>query len=57
MTLHQLTHTASLDFGFPFAETLRRAVIRVQDFLAARRLESELARLDHREIADLAWRR
>jgi hypothetical protein len=57
MTLYQLTQTATMDFDIRLAETARRVVALVRDVRAARRLERELATLDHREIADLAWRR
>ena len=57
MTLHQLTHAAGIEFEFSPAEIIARLAAKVQDFMAARRLERELAMLDHREIADLAFRR
>ncbi len=57
MTLHQLTQTATVEFDLRLAETVRRVAAKVQGFMAARRLERELAMLDHREIADLAFRR
>lgn len=57
MTLHQLTHTASFDLDFRPADMVRRMVAGLRAFAAARRLERELAMLDHREIADLAHRR
>ncbi|EME68240.1 hypothetical protein H261_19419 [Paramagnetospirillum caucaseum] len=57
MTLHQLTQTATFDIDFRLAETARRVVAKVQGILAARRLDRELAMLDHRERADLAFRR
>jgi len=57
MTLHQLTQTATVEFDLRLAETVRRVIAMVQGFMAARRLERELAMLDHRELADLAFRR
>lgn len=57
MTLHQLTQTATIEFDLRLGETIRRVVAKFQDFVAARRLERELSRLDHREITDLAFRR
>ncbi|BAE52588.1 hypothetical protein [Paramagnetospirillum magneticum] len=57
MTLHQLTQTAGFDVDFRLTEAVRRAIALVRDFRAARRLEREMDMLDHREIADLAWRR
>jgi len=57
MTLHQLTQTATIEFDLRLAETVRRVVAKLQGFVAARRLERELSLLDHREIADLAFRR
>lgn len=57
MTLHQLTHSASVEFDFRLGDIARRVVATLRGFAAARRLERELAMLDHREIADLAYRR
>lgn len=61
MTLHQLTHAASFDADFRAAEISRRLIARVAAAVtrwrSARRLERELASLDHRERADLTWRR
>ncbi|WP_168185964.1 hypothetical protein [Magnetospirillum sp. ME-1] len=57
MTLHQLTHSATFEFDFRLGDMVRRVVARLRGFAAARRLERELAMLDHREIADLACRR
>lgn len=57
MTLHQLTQTATVEFDLRLAETVRRVVAKVQGIMAARQLDRELAMLDHREIADLAFRR
>lgn len=57
MTLHQLTQTVPFELDFRLTEAVRRAVSLVQDFRAARRLEREMDMLDHREIADLAFRR
>ncbi len=57
MTLHHLTHTTIVEFDFHLPEVVRRIAAKVEDFVAARRLERELDQLDHREIADLAFRR
>lgn len=57
MTLHQLTHSATVEFDFRLGDFARRVVATLRGFAAARRLERELAMLDHREIADLAFRR
>ena len=57
MTLHHLTHTTIVEFDFHLPEVIRRMAAKVVEFVAARQLERELDRLDHREIADLAWRR
>jgi hypothetical protein len=61
MTLHQLTHTPTFDLEFGFGGTIHRLLAdlgqSVRSWAAARRLESDLAGLDHRERADLACRR
>lgn len=61
MTLHQLTHTATFDLEFGFGGAIHRLLTDlgqgVRSWSAARRLESELACLDHRERADLVCRR
>jgi hypothetical protein len=56
MTLHHLTHTTIVEFDFRLPEAVRRLVALVGEFAAARRLETEMEMLDHREIADLASR-
>jgi len=61
MTLHQLTQAAGLDADFGLAHLARRLVLPVaalsRRWHEARQAEQELARLDHRERADLACRR
>ena len=61
MTLHQLTHPASFPVDFRVAELSRRLIAgfaaAVTGWRANRRLEREMAGLDHRERADLTWRR
>lgn len=57
MTLHQLTHSAGIEVEFGLAGLLARLTALVASWQAARRLEREMALLDHRERADLAWRR
>lgn len=57
MTLHQLTHSAAIEFDFRLGDIARRVVAMLRSIAAARRLDRELAMLDHREIADLAYRR
>jgi hypothetical protein len=57
MTLHHLTHTTIVEFDFHLPEAVRRLIAKVEEFAAARRVAREMDRLDHREIADLAFRR
>lgn len=57
MTLHQLTQSAGFDFDTGLLAALRRITATVEDWRAQHRLDVELAQLDHREQADLAWRR
>lgn len=57
MTLHHLTHTTIVEFDFHLPEVVRRIAAKVEEFSAARRLARDLDLLDHREIADLAFRR
>lgn len=57
MTLHQLTQSAGFDFDTGLLAALRRITATVEDWRAQHRLDAELAQLDHREQADLAWRR
>jgi hypothetical protein len=57
MTLHQLTQTATIEFDLRLADAVRRVIAKVKSLAVARRLEGELAMLDHREVADLAHRR
>jgi hypothetical protein len=57
MTLNQLTHSTGIEWDFGLARMLARGIGWVGALRAARRLERELAMLDHRERADLAWRR
>ena len=60
MTLHQLTHAITFDGHFSAAALLRSARDRLSGlaryWAAQRRLDQEMARLDHRERADLAHR-
>lgn len=60
MTLHQLTHAATFEIDFGAVTALRRLLARAaalpREWSAQRRLDQELAKLDHRERADLAFR-
>lgn len=57
MTIHQLTHAAGIEFELRPADLVARLGAAFKAFRAARRLEREMEMLDHREIADLAFRR
>ena len=61
MTLHQLTHSVGYEFDLDLGAAPRRAlataVAALRRWLARNRLEREMHSLDHREIADLAFRR
>jgi hypothetical protein len=57
MTFHHLTHTTIVELDFHLPEAVRRIAAKVEEFVAARRLAREMDQLDHREIADLAFRR
>lgn len=60
MTLHQLTHATAFEIDFGAVTALRRLLVRAATLPRAwgtqRRLDQELAKLDHRERADLSFR-
>ena len=58
MTLHQLTHAATfeIDLAAPLLRLLARLADLPRGWAAQRRLDREMAMLDHRELADLTFR-
>lgn len=60
MTLHQLTQAITFESNLPATALLRGALTRLagmgRRWAEQRRLDQELAKLDHRERADLALR-
>ncbi len=61
MTLHQLTHSTAFEIDLGVVAALRRllahAAKRSRSWAARSRSELEMARLDHRERSDLAFRK
>ncbi|MDO8605575.1 MAG: hypothetical protein Q7R40_03475 [Phaeospirillum sp.] len=61
MTLHQLTHSAAFEIDLGVATALRRLLARAarlaRSWTAHRRLDHEMARLDHRELSDIGFRK